>query len=166
MPTVLPDFLKSLKSLVTGNQHTVSQFLSSFYESKGGVHVPKIVLEQHSFDYDDMTDGGGATGTYVFPFTIPIGAQYIGTTYVNITGFTGDTSATLVIGDGTDADRYNTGTPSVFTTATMVAAGAPSGTIVHATAISTVTATVTSASDFTSVAAGSVTVGFNWIEWS
>lgn len=104
-----------------------------------------------------FTDGGATAGTYTMKVQIPIGAQVIGALVTGVRGFIGDTSATLVIGDGSDADRYNTGTPSVFTTAAMVAMGAPSGTLVHTAAIKPVL-TVTSASDFTAVTAGAVTV--------
>jgi len=75
----------------------------------------------------------------------------------DVTGFAGDTSATITIGDGTDADRYNTGTPSVFATATDIDAGAVSGTAYHAAA-ATPTLIVTSGSDFGAVTAGSVTI--------
>lgn len=109
--------------------------------------------------YDDFTDGGSAAGTYAFTVgTIPAGATVLCSAITAITGFTGDTSAVITIGDGTDADRYNTGTPSVFATAANgIATGAVSGTAYHA-AEKTPTLTVTSNSDFTSVSAGSVTV--------
>jgi hypothetical protein len=45
----------------------------------------------------------------------------------------------------------------VFTTADSIAAGVPSGTRDH-TAAATVTVTVTSAADFTNVAAGALTI--------
>lgn len=105
----------------------------------------------------DFTDGGGAAGTYQLSQAIPQGALVLNALVVDVTGFTGDTSAVLTIGDGSDADRYNTGTPSVFATANMVAMGAPSGTTIH-TAAANVTLTVTSAADFTSVSAGQLTV--------
>jgi hypothetical protein len=54
-------------------------------------------------------------------------------------------------------DRYNTGTPSLFTTAVVIEAGVPSGVKSHLVEKS-VTVTVTSAADFTAVVAGSVTV--------
>lgn len=104
-----------------------------------------------------FTDGGSTAGTYQLKSAIPIGAQVIVSLVTQLTGFTGDTSATLIIGDGTDHDRYNTGTPSVFTTANQVAMGAISGTAVHTAAVFP-TLTVTSASDFTSVTAGALKV--------
>jgi len=105
----------------------------------------------------DFTDNEDATGTYEHTVDIPKGAVVTRTLITDVTGFTGDTSATITIGDGTDADRYNTGTPSVFTTATDIDAGAISGTVYHAAA-ATPTVIITSGSDFGSVTAGSVTI--------
>lgn len=106
-----------------------------------------------------FTDGGATAGTYTLKKgSIPAGATVLYAAVTKIVGFTGDTSAVIVIGDGTDVDRYNTGTPSVFTTAADgISVGAPSGVVYHAAAKSVVL-TVTSAADFTSVTAGSVTV--------
>ena len=104
-----------------------------------------------------FTDGGAAVGTYQMKSAIPIGAHVLATTYTEITGFIGDTSAVLTLGDGTDVDRYNTDTPSVFTTAGAVEAGIPSGVRGHAAAIYP-TLTVTSNADFTNVTAGAVRV--------
>lgn len=96
--------------------------------------------------YDDFTDNEDATGTYALA------------AITAVTGFAGDTSATITIGDGTDVDRYHTGTPSVFATAANgVAVGSPSGVLYH-DAAKTPTLIVTSATDFSSVSAGSVTV--------
>jgi hypothetical protein len=112
-----------------------------------------------TWSYDDMVDGGGDSGTIDFDDPIPDGAIAIRAICVGLTGFTGDTSATLVIGDGTDVDRYMTGTPSVFTTnASGVDLGVVSGTAWHDDQ-KTPTATVTSNADFTSVSAGTITCG-------
>lgn len=104
-----------------------------------------------------FTDGGSTVGTYVMKSPLPIGAHVLATTYTQITGFIGDTSATLKVGDGSDDDRYNTSTPSVFTTAGAVEAGIPSGVKGHAAAVYP-TLTVTSGADFTNVTAGAVKV--------
>lgn len=98
----------------------------------------------------DFTDGGAAVGTLALTNQIPIGAIADEMSVLNVTEFAGDTSAVLTVGDGTDVDRYNTGTPSIFATATAIAIGVPSGTR-HHTAAATVTLTVTSATDFTAV---------------
>lgn len=114
--------------------------------------------------YSDFTDGGATVGTYDLTVgTIPAGALYVGTAVTAVTGFAGDTSAALTIGDGTDVDRYNTSTVNVFATAASgVAAGLPSGVLYHAAA-KTVTLTITTAADFTSVSAGSVTVSLYYL---
>lgn len=114
-----------------------------------------VISETVSFS--DFTDGGSTSGTYVLARQIPVGAYVLRTKLVNVTGFTGNVSATLRVGDGTDVDRYNTGTPSVFTTAAAIDMGAVSGTAIHTTAAS-VTLTVTSNSDFGAVTAGQLTV--------
>lgn len=105
----------------------------------------------------DVTDGGAAIATFTMTGDIPIGAEASRTDLRSITGWAGDTSATIQVGDGTDVDRYTTGTPSIFTTAEMVDAGAISGTNIHVAAVSPVV-TITSGSEWGSVTAGSVTV--------
>lgn len=118
----------------------------------GGVHVI-----QERISYTDFTDGGGAAGTLNLTEKVPNRAWVLRTILTDVTGFTGDTSAVIIVGDGTDTDRYNTGTPSVFTTAEALDLGAPSGTQVHV-AEKTVTLTVTSGSDWGLVTAGAATV--------
>lgn len=113
--------------------------------------------------YNEFTDGGGASGTLVLDEAIPAGATVLFSAVTNIVGFAGNVSAVLTIGDGTDADRYNTGTPSVFASATNgIAVGAPSGVAYHA-AEKDVTLTVTSSSDFGAVSAGQLTVSIYYL---
>ena len=110
-----------------------------------------------------FTDGGAAAGTIALTNTIPVGAFVVCALCTAITGFAGDVSAVVTLGDGSDADRYNTGTPSVFATAANgVALGIPSGVQYHAAA-ATVTVTVTTNADFTSVSAGSLTLEFYYL---
>jgi hypothetical protein len=104
-----------------------------------------------------FTDGGSTSGTYALKTQVPAGAFVDRCFLVDVTGFTGDTSATIIVGDGSDTDRYNTGTPSVFSTVAALDLGAVSGTAIH-TAAKTVTITITSGSDFTLVTAGSLTI--------
>jgi len=104
-----------------------------------------------------FTDGGGTSGTYAMAEQIPAGAYYSHSRVVADAAFSGDTTAVITIGDGSDVDRYNTGTPSIFTTGDKDM-GVPSGAPYHAAA-QTVTLTVTSTADFTNVsAAGQITV--------
>ena len=125
--------------------------------------APKLTAYQETFAFGDMTDGGGTSGTFDLTTTVPEGAVFVQSFIDSVTGFTGDTSATITIGDGSDVDRYNTGTPDVFTTADHISAGSPSGTTYHS-ADKTPTITVTSGSSFASVAAGSLTVTLLWYQ--
>lgn len=131
-----------------------------FGGSGGG--VGKLVLYRQVCPVTAFTDGGSTSGTLVLGLTIPAGAVYARTLFSGLVGFTGDVSATATLGDGSDVDRYNTGTPNFFTTAAQgVDAGVPSGTLFHNAAIAIVTLTVTSNSDFTlvkSAGLGSVVV--------
>jgi len=101
-----------------------------------------------------LTDGGGAVGTKQFVGALPAGAYILGTRVLVSAGFAGDVSATFTVGDGSDADRYNTGTPSCFAAAaTGVDVGIPSG-VKCLTAANKPTVTVTSNADITPVLAG------------
>lgn len=109
-----------------------------------------------------FTDGGAAVGTYILKEKIPARAHVIGAMVTDVVAFAGDTSAVLTIGDGSDVDRYNTGTPSVFSAATMIETGVPSGNKDH-NADQAVTLTVTSNADFTNVTAGALTVRITYL---
>ena len=121
------------------------------------------VLSQ-TFAYDDFTDGGAAVGTAVFTGSVPAGAVLLGSKILVPAGFAGDVSAVITVGDGSDVDRYHTGTPDIFTTAAAgVESGVPSGSKLL-TAANSPTLTVTTNADFTSVSAGSVTVSIYYIQ--
>lgn len=128
----------------------------------GGV-TPSLDFIEQTVDYDDFTDGGSTVGTLVMTDSVPAGAILLGSKVTVAAGFAGDTSAALTIGDGSDVDRYNTGTPSVFATAASgIQTGAPSGNKLL-TSANAPTLTVTSGSDFTSVSAGTMTVRIYYI---
>lgn len=127
---------------------------------------PRVRCVEETLTAASLTDGGAAIGTKTLTATIPAGARFLASTATALTGFAGDVSAVITLGDGTDADRYNTGTPDIFTTAAAgVDLGAPSGTVFHAEA-KAVVATVTSASDITLVliGGGSVNLKFWFLE--
>lgn len=108
--------------------------------------------------YSQFTDGGSTAGTLTLDGTIPAGAYVLRCVVADVTGFTGDTSAALIIGDGSDTDRYCTAsTVNVFATAVALDGGAPSGTAVHVLA-KTPVLTITSGSDWGLVTAGALTV--------
>ena len=115
-------------------------------------------------DYADFTDGG-ATGTLVLDKKIPAGSLVIGSKVTVKTGFAGDSSAVMDIGDGSDADLFSYTTHSVFTAARNLMEGCDSaaagntGTgIVPISTATSVTLTVTSGSAFASVTAGKMLV--------
>jgi hypothetical protein len=124
----------------------------------------RYVTYQQAIAFGDFTDGTSTSGTLALTTSIPAGAVFVQSIITSIVGFTGDTSAVIIIGDGTDTDRYMTGTPSVFTTATAgVDLGVPSGTKWHTDA-KTPTVTITSGSDWGAVVAGSALITLIWIE--
>lgn len=110
-------------------------------------HVTDGIISQY-VTVADFTDGAGAAGTFTTTSSIPLGATVDYAFVKNVTAWDDDTTAVITIGDGTDVDRYNTGTPSVAATITYLSVGAPSGTAYHAAA-KTVVVTVTGGSDFT-----------------
>lgn len=127
-------------------------------------NVPRVdKVAQSGILFSAFTDGGAAAGTFTMAGVVPFGAYLLGSKVLCVAGFAGDTSAALIIGDGSDTDRFNTGTPSVFATAaTGVQMGIPSGNKFIATAVSPIL-TVTSAADFTAVSAGNLTVEIYYI---
>lgn len=104
-----------------------------------------------------FTDGGSTTGTKALNASIPDGALFLRTFLMNVSDATGVSTLTIQVGDGTDVDRYTTGTPSVASAASIINPGAPSGTVVH-TAAKTPTVTLTEDSDFGDLTAWSATV--------
>lgn len=126
---------------------------------------PRVSVLTQTCLYSDFTDGGGATGTLTMTGSIPEGAILLGTKVTITTAFSGGTSssATLIIGDGVDDDRYMTGTPDIFTGATTpLATGVPSGAVVMEAANQPVL-TVTEAADFTQFAAGEIVVNIYYV---
>ncbi len=107
--------------------------------------------------FGDMTDVT-TTGEVDLALELPIGAVVLRCYATAVVVFAGDTSAAVTVGDGTDVDRYMTGTPDVFSNlANGQDWGIPSGAGYHAAA-KTVTVIVTTNADFTSVSAGSLAI--------
>jgi hypothetical protein len=126
--------------------------------------VPKVSVLTETHAFGAFTDNLDATGQVDFAGTVPAGAVLLGSKVIVGAGFAGDVSAALTIGDGSDVDRYNTGTIDVFSTdATGVESGVPSGDKLIQVANSP-TLTITTNADFTSVSAGSVTVSIYYLE--
>lgn len=138
-----------------------SNQLEKYYKAKNDGRNDDWVLEwgriaQH-IDYSEFTDGASTTGTLSLDASIPIGAYVLRSYLVNNTAATGVSALTIQIGDGTDVDRYSTGTPSVASAASIISLGAVSGTAVH-TAAKTPIVTLTEDDDFTDITAWSTTV--------
>ena len=115
--------------------------------SNSELSVPKVGMVQATIGVADFTDNLDTTGTFEFTDLLPAGAVVTQAMISAVTGFAGDTSAVVTIGDGTDVDRYNTGTPDVFSDAEHVSAGAVSG-VAYDLSAKTPTVTVTTATDF------------------
>lgn len=125
--------------------------------------VPKWGVITQTVLISAFTDGGGASGTKTLTTQIPAGAVFQHSRVLVNVAVSGDTTAVLTIGDGSDVDRYNTGTPSVFTTG-QKDMGNPSGVRDH-TAAATVTLTVTTGSDFgLANTLGSITVSLYYLQ--
>lgn len=128
------------------------------YNGRADDWVGQGVITQRIAAVSEFTDGGSTAGTLVLDEQIPDKAYFEKTLLRNLT-VTGASITTLVIivGDGTDTDRYNTGTPSIAADADIIVMGAPSGTREHVDAKS-VTLTVTEGSDFGDVTTLSFTI--------
>ena len=109
-----------------------------------------LQIYKETVTVSQFTDGGSTAGTYDVTFDLPVNFWIERAILTDVVGFAGDTTAVIIIGDGTDHDRLNTGTPSVFATATIIDLGAPSGTRPVTTAFKP-RLTVTGGSDFTAV---------------
>lgn len=126
------------------------------------VKVPEYVIARETYEesgilYSDFTDNEDATGTYTCQFALPVGFFIERCWLTDVTGFTGDTTCTITVGDGTDEDRLHTGTPSIFASASYVDLGVPSGTQLVSTAFKPVLI-ATEDSDWGDVAAGELTI--------
>ena len=131
------------------------------YDDDG--NVIGLVKKSQTVAFGEFTDSTGVTGTFELTDKVPVGAIFLGCALTALTGFAGDTSATITVGDGTDVDRYMTGTPDVFTTiAAGLALGIPSGVKYHAVE-KTIKITITAATDWGAVTAGALTIEFFYL---
>jgi hypothetical protein len=117
--------------------------------------------------YSDFTDGGSTAGTYTFTGSdglFPPNSIVLGWSADVVTGFTGDTSCTMQIGDAGGAGDYSTTTSgSVYTSLTRigsftVVASAHTGSDAIGALV-----TLTSNADFTSITAGEMNVNIYYL---
>ncbi len=116
-------------------------------------------------EFGNFTDGGGADGTLVLNKKIPAGSFVFGSKVKVTTGFSGDTTAVMNIGDGSDDDLFSVTTHNVLSAADNLVEGADAvsgGTavagIVPLASETTITLTVTGGSDFGLITAGKMFV--------
>jgi hypothetical protein len=113
--------------------------------------------------YDQFTDGAGASGTLNLSKQIPAGSFVIGSKVKVTTGFTGDTTAVMDVGNASDEDRYSLTTHNVLAAASNLLENADVGASGAAgldptTSDTTVKLTITGASDFGLITAGKLYV--------
>ncbi len=139
-------------------------FLTYSSQNADPLRVPKLGTFSQTVGFAEFTDGLSASGTFILTGQIPAGAIFLHSKVKVPAGFAGNVSAVLTIGDGSDPDRYNTGTPSVFATAADgIQMGIPSGSKYH-TAAQAVTLTIAGGTDFTAINAGSLVVSLYYLE--
>lgn len=106
--------------------------------------------------FGDFSDGGGATGHVDLDVPIPAGATVKSWQADVKTGFTGDTTAVIQVGEAGNLDRFTSKTDNSVFAAAVVGSVAPSvtGDPSYCAADTTLRVTVTSDSDFSNIAAG------------
>lgn len=125
-----------------------------------------IKVIQVAFRYSEMTDNGDATGTFIASDKkLPAGARVLGTKSTSSVGFTGDTTASLLIGKSGATDDFGgaaaTGFAAAQTKYGQPATIAESGPLATDTSIEV---TVTGASDFTLITAGNMYIEVYYLD--
>jgi len=117
-----------------------------------------------SFLKSQMTDGGGTSGTFDSPVALPAGALVLGWMANATVAFTGDTTATLQIGDSGSASRFSTTTNGSVFTAQKISSFTVVATAIGVAAV-TPRVTITSTADFTNiVGTGACTVTIFYLD--
>lgn len=133
----------------------------------GGIGINSV---RQRVKIGDFTDGGSAAGTFALTPKIPAGSVGLFTKVDVLTGFTGDTTAVMDVGDGTDADKFSYTTFNVLAAATGLMEQHDAGSGGTETGLSlitseaTVTLTVTGGSDFGDIAAGELEVAVYYMD--
>lgn len=165
--TSAPDATSTYTSHNTGTQYwrtVTANHQQRYIKAKNSGTADDWVLFEgiicQSLVYADFT-GSGAAGTKSLNATIPVGAYLDKAQVSNITGFSGNTSAVVIISGGvdvtTDTDGYMTGTPDVFTTVVSLTIGVPSG-VRTVTTAGIPLVTITKATTWATGTAGALTV--------
>ena len=107
--------------------------------------------------YSDFTDGGAADGTLNLTKQLPVGAFVLGVKVTVKTGFTGNTTAVMSVGNADDANKYSDNT-TVNVLAAGVVGESPEDPLEFIATATTVKLTITGASDYTLITAGEADV--------
>ncbi len=122
-------------------------------------------LTSQTLAYGDFTDNEDATGYVDFDSDLPAGAIPLGWKAVVGTGFTGDTTAVISVGIAGNLDAFSADTAqSVLAAATVGSSALAAEACAGIGATATPRVTVTGASDFSSISAGSMTVTLYYID--
>lgn len=112
----------------------------------------------------DFTDGGAAAGTYTSTKTIPAGAVVLGVRMQTTTGFTGDTTAAVLVGKSGATDDFGGASATGFAAAQTLF-GKPQTIAEQQNAAATAPIiTVTGATDFTLITAGRIIVDIFYLD--
>lgn len=121
----------------------------------GVSEATEVKFIHHRILKSAMTDGGGTSGNIDLTSQVPANSLVLGWTAIVTTAFNGDTSAVLQVGTAGTADGFSAVTTnSVFAAGTVGCGVKASNAVPFCAAATTVRATITSAADFTNVAAG------------
>lgn len=143
----------------SGDGKSVSKVFVRFTDRKPALGSGGILKQESAIlDHADFTDGESTAGSIDTGIDLPAGALVLGYALVVSEAFTGDTSGTAELGDGTDPDRFNglPDNPSVYATGT-VQSNFPAAGAYCASAVD-VKLTITGAADWGNVTAGKVKV--------
>ncbi len=120
-------------------------------------------LVSQTLDYASFTDNGDATGYIDLSGTVPPGSIIVGWKGLVGEGFSGDTTATIEVGKAGDTDAYSgDASQSVLNAATVGSAASEALAFVGSSATPRVT--ITGASDFGNISAGSMTLTVYYLE--
>jgi hypothetical protein len=115
--------------------------------------------------FSAFTDGAGASGYIDITHKMPGNALMLGWKATTTIGFTGDTTATIMVGVPTDTDRFTADVnKSCFDAGTVASAPIAADVLDgYGTTEHTIRVTVTGASDFGLITAGNMTVEFSFL---
>ncbi|MCP4376269.1 MAG: hypothetical protein GY794_08865 [bacterium] len=128
----------------------------TMFATVGDVATRKLVSQ--TLDFGSFTDNGDASGYVDFTSgSIPAGSIVTGWKAVVSTGFTGDTTAVIEVGESGDSDAYSADVAQSVLAAATVGSAAKEA-LAFVGSATTPRVTVTGGADWGNIAAGSMTV--------